>query len=337
MDHSHRPSSIVHRQQFMNTSVVIPSYKRRAALLQTLQSLQEQTAAHFDIWVADNAVDEATRGAVETFNKTARVPVNYLPEPRLGVHYARNTASKAAPGELQLFTDDDMTFVPGWVQAYQDAFAQNPEIAAAGGPIHIKYEVTPPAWFTSFLATKAVNPFGYLDLQKPFFVSERGIFHSGNMAIRKSVLMARGGFHPEATGNIWVGDGETGLNHAMWRAGDKIAYVPDALNYHHIPDFRMTVNYLKRRQANEGAALAYNALHRKNLSNAQLLGYSAKLAARFPRHVLGGWLYAGRTDTRSLLIQLRTAEVRAQIGYAFKMMRDPKFRALVNKEDWIAE
>jgi len=73
-----------------------------------------------------------------------------------------------------------------------------------------------------------------------FNLSERGYFYSCNMAILKSKLIEREGFHPEATGDAWVGDGETGLNRDMQTKGDLIGYVPGALTYHHIPASRMT-------------------------------------------------------------------------------------------------
>lgn len=92
----------------MKISVVIPTYQRPRTLLPTLKSLQEQSVMDFEILVMDNAVQAEIEQAVKMFNKAAKAPARYVPEPRTGGHYARNHAAKIATGELLLYTDDDM-------------------------------------------------------------------------------------------------------------------------------------------------------------------------------------------------------------------------------------
>src|SRR5258707_14266832 len=106
-------------------------------------------------------------------------------------------------------------------------------------------------------------PLSLLDLAPDFRLTPDGIFFGVNMAIRRDVLFESGGFNPESFGDHWLGDGETGLNRKLHACGRLIGYVPEALVYHHVPPERMTVGYLRRRQANDGACDMYAAFHQK--------------------------------------------------------------------------
>ena len=257
----------------MIPTVIIPTYKRPETLLQALRSLQEQSLPAFEILVVDNAADPVVEQKITAFNQTARLPAIYVPEPRLGVHYARNKAAQMASGELLLFTDDDMTFDHQWVDSYVRAFTRHSEMAACSGPVRPFWEETPPKWLLDFMGQS--RGFGILSLMEPydtFRLSEKGFFYSCNMAIRKTILIERGGFHPEATGKIWIGDGETGLNQDMWAKRDLIGYLPEALNFHHIPSSRMTPAYFRLRQANQGASNAFTRYHSGIPGNVRLWG-----------------------------------------------------------------
>jgi glycosyltransferase involved in cell wall biosynthesis len=322
----------------MYISVIIPTYKRPQTLLQTLHSLQEQTLTDFEILVVDNAADPEIERRVTEFSQTAVVPALYVPEPRLGVHYARNTAAKIASGDLLLYTDDDMSFDPNWVAAYAKAFAEHPEMAAAGGPVRPVWEQPPPQWILDYMSN--ADCFPILSLMEPygtFQLDKRGYFFSCNMAIWKSVLMARGGFHPEATGNVWLGDGETGLNRYMWAQGDLIGYVPESSAYHHIPPSRMTLEYFCHRMANEGACEMYARFHEEGIYWFDLLRYAASLVMRSSKSWIAASLLRGRTDPRSLQIQLNAARTQSRLKYVLRLMFDKEFQTLVLKKDWLNE
>jgi len=320
----------------MLPTVIIPTYKRPQIVMQALQSLQEQSFPDFEILIVDNAVDLAVEQKINVFNRTARLPAIYIPEKRLGVHYARNKAAQLASGDLLLFTDDDVTFDPHWVDAYVKAFYDHPEMSASGGPVRPHWDQNPPQWLLNYIGK--TDSFGILSLMEPyqtFNLSERGYFYSCNMAIWKSKLMERRGFHPEATGDIWIGDGETGLNLDMQAEGDLIGYVPNALVYHHIPLSRMTPAYFRLRQANQGASQAYTRYHKG-------IPRTGRIIIRFCRIILDNfpaWIAAplmwNRTNRIALNTQMRTAHSFSEIGYTLKMMRDPDFRTMILKRDWL--
>ena len=320
----------------MKISVIIPTYKRPLTLLQALRSLQKQTLAEFEILVVDNADQPEISRQVSDFNKTARIPVRYVAERRTGVHYARNAAAETAEGDLLVYTDDDVSFEHGWAAAYAKAFADYPEMAAAGGPVRPSWEQAPPQWLIDYIGDSKC--FIILSLMEPydtFQLGDRGYFFSCNMAIWKSVLKARGGFDPEATANAWIGDGESGLNRRMWAHKDQIGYVPEAVVYHHIPSQRMTVDYFCHRMANEGASDMYAHYHNNIPDRLGLCKHAVAITIRSFRCWARALLVRNQTDIRSLNIQMQSARTRSQLKYIARLIFDRGFQQLVAKEDWL--
>ena len=322
----------------MHISVVIPTYKRPKPLLLHLRSLQEQTLSSFEIIVVDNAADAELARRVTAFNRTARYPVRYVPEPRLGVMHARHTGAQAAAGDILVFTDDDLTAAPAVLQAYAHAFATHPEMVAAGGPMRLVWEAPPPPWLLAYMGpAKMFPPLALLDISEEFRLDPHGFFFSGNMAIRREVLFQVGGFNPELVGERYLGDGEVGLYQKLWQRQMLIGYVPEALMYHYIPPQRMTVEYLHRRMANEGAADMYTHYHPGIPARLRLFLHAATIAAHNSKCLLGGLLFRGRTDRRSVDVQMHAARTQSQVQYLLRLMFDPELRSLVLKKDWLHE
>jgi glycosyltransferase involved in cell wall biosynthesis len=318
-------------------TVIIPTYRRPNTLRAALESLRKQTQTGFQILVVDNAAEAATESLVGEFNRAVGVRATYVAEARLGVHFARNTAGRVADGDLLLYADDDVTFDPEWVAAYDREFERHQEMAAAGGPVRPVWEMSPPRWLLDFIGDqREFTLLSFRESDDHFVLSPAGTYYSCNMAVRKSVLLARGGFHPEATGERWVGDGETGLLKAMWAAGDLVGSVPEAVAYHHIPASRMTVRYLRRRMANEGAADVFGRYHPNVPRWPRLLFDAAGVAGRAVKFWAAAPLLWGSTDERALRIRLHAARTGAQFRYLLRLLHDPQLRAMVEHKDWFA-
>ena len=322
----------------MPISVIIPTYKRPQSLLRHLRSLQEQALSSFEIIVVDNAADAELARRVTEFNRTARYPVRYVPEPRLGIMHARHAGARAAGGDILVFTDDDLTSDPVVMQAYAHAFAAHPEMVAAGGPMRLVWEAPPPQWLLEYMGqAKMFSLLSLVDISDEFRLDPHGFFFGGNMAIRRAVLFQVGGFNPELVGERYFGDGEVGLYQKLWQRQMLIGYVPEALMYHHIPPPRMTVEYLCRRMANEGAADMYTLYHPGIPGRLRLLTHAAAIAATNSKGWLGGMLLRGRTDRRSVDVQMHAARTQAQVQYLIRLMFDHELRSLVLKKDWLHE
>jgi glycosyltransferase involved in cell wall biosynthesis len=217
----------------------------------------------YEVIVVDNASTDTTPEVVQRLQSHSNgYNLHYVWEEQLGLHNARHAGARAAQGEILVFRDDDATFDTGWLQAYAKAFSAHPEMAAAGGPVRPIWEVQPPEWLLDFIAQPGMA--GCLSLMEPyqeFCIDHKGYFYGVNIAVRRNALFEVGGFNPEAFGDIWLGDGETGLYNKLCERGMLVGYVPSAIVYHHIAPERMTVDYLRRRMANQGACEAYSQFH----------------------------------------------------------------------------
>jgi len=319
-------------------TLVVPTYQRGTEVMRCLESVQRQSLAAFELLLVDNSPGAELRARIEGFNPGARVRARYVHEPNLGLHNARHAGARAASGDVLVFTDDDAVFDADWLAAYARCFDAHPEMAAAGGRVLPKWEVPPPAWLRALVqADPSMFPaLSLLDLSPEFRLSRDGIFFGVNMAIRRDALFSTGGFNPEIFGDRWLGDGETGLNRKLWARGELIGYVPDAVVYHHVPPERMTIGYLRKRQANDGACDMYAKFHSGMPSLAGLV----KTSLRILRESARDWLAApiffrGRTDSRALRVQLRAARGWARLEYVVRLMLDVRLRTLVTREDWL--
>lgn len=321
----------------MNISTIIPTYNRPETLMRALASLQEQTLSDFEMLVVDNAADPAVQGLATEFNRTAKVPVRYVPEPDIGLHNARHAGAIAAQGDILVFTDDDATFDSGWLEAYAEKFADYPEMAAAGGPVRAAWEQPPPGWLLELIGeAKMFGPLSVMEPYDEFCLGGDAFFWGANMAIRRRVLFEVGGFNPECFGDTWLGDGESGLKRKLNDRQMLVGYVPGAVVYHHIPPQRMTVEYLRHRQVNQGAAEAYTYFHAEGVRRTKVLAYAARIAKDNLRAWAQALIVNGRTDARSLGVQLNATAAKSQLSYAIRLLTDRSFRELVTKKDWLA-
>ena len=302
-----------------------------------LQSLQGQSLSHFDIIVVDNLADVSIQTTIDGFNKEARIAVRYVPEPNLGLHYARHMGIGVAQGDLLVFTDDDATFAPDWLLAYENAFKKHAAMVAAGGPVYPIWETPPPRWVTDFMGNAKSFPIlSLMNLYSDFTLSNKVYFFGVNMAIRKSVLQSVGGFNPDSFGDIWLGNGETGLNQKLWNNGLLIGYVPDAKVYHHIPSSHTTKKYFYKRMRNEGACVEYYIFHGRNISAISLFLRFLYLVLSLGYTVLRGLAQILKQEKFAILkLNLELMCMCGRFNYVVRLFFDKKLRELVRKKNWL--
>lgn len=317
-------------------AAVIPTFRRPASLLRALESLRHQTLEDFSVLVVDNAAQAEVAALVQGFAATAPMPVRYVAQPVPGLHSARNLALRVAGADVLAFTDDDATFEPGWLAAHQRAFAADPGLGAAGGPVLPVFEAPPPDWLTRRLAGQ--REFPVLSLVQPLGADIRGPeapVYGVNLAVRRELAVALGGFHPECFGAVWLGDGETGLLRKLAGAGHGLAALAGAVVHHHIPPERMTPAYFCRRMANQGAADVYTDFHRAMPGRARLVRHAGGLALRHWRTWARAWIVRGRTGPGELETQMAAAATLARLGYVLRLTWDARLRALVRRDNWM--
>jgi GT2 family glycosyltransferase len=321
----------------VSLSLIVPTYGRPLDAMRCLASVQGQTLSGLELLLVDNSPDAELRSRIDAFNADAQVRARYVHEPRLGLHNARHAGARAASGDVLVFTDDDAEFDPDWLRAYARCFERYADMAAAGGRVLPRWEAPPPEWLCRAMRAdpRMFPALSLLDLGTEFQLTADGIFFGVNMAIRREALFAAGGFNPEIFGERWLGDGETGLNRRLWSMRRLVGYVPDALVYHRIGTSRITLGYLRRRQRHEGACDVYARFHGRVPGRGQLARAAAAIVTESARDWVAEPLLRGRTDPRSLRVQLRAVRAWARLGYVVRLMLSPSLRALVNRETWL--
>ena len=220
-------------------TVVVPTRDRCEALTACLESVLRSDYPDFEVVVVDNAPsDDATRDMVaERFATDPRVRYERLSRP--GASAARNHGVRSGSGAVLAFTDDDATVGPLWLEALVEGF-RDPQVACVSG-------LTLPAALAT-PAQQAFETYGGMglgfeprtyDLDRNHAATRlypytAGIFGaSNNMAVRRDVFLALGGFD-EALGPATPAFGAEDLDLflALVLHGHRIVYRPAATVRH---------------------------------------------------------------------------------------------------------
>ena len=207
-------------------SVIVVSHGRPQDLRLCLTSLAQLTHCNFEIVVV---ADEVGLAAVEDLGWLDRIKTVRVDEANVSI--ARNAGLAAAAGSVVAFIDDDAVAEPTWLSALTAPFSDRAVTAATGfvrGRNGISFQ-----W-----KAKSVDAAGYasdLDvdgnkisvLTPPAGTAIKTV--GTNMAFRRDVLTAIGGFDPAFRYYLE----ETDVNFRLAQRGAATAIVPMAEVHHH--------------------------------------------------------------------------------------------------------
>jgi glycosyltransferase involved in cell wall biosynthesis len=171
-------------------SIVIPTYRHAAFILDTLQSALAQRASDVQIIVVNDGSPDETKSLLEPLAQSGRI--EYVEQPNQGVARARNNGIARARGEYIALLDDDDLWPPDKLQWQIDFLDANPDVGVVGGTLQIiddRSVLGPPARFHPEIT------FDSLFLGNPFD-------SPGQTLIRADVLRAVGGL----SSSIWGAD-----------------------------------------------------------------------------------------------------------------------------------
>jgi len=205
-------------------SVVIPTYRRRDALLRLLRGLTTQTIASgdYEVVVVVDGSDDGTREAAEALATPYALRV--IAQENRGRAAALNVGIGVASGEVVVMLDDDMEPTPALLEAHLRAHASG-EARAVMGAVPVATSETmpvPAAWvggrFNRHLARLAESG-------APLTLRD---FYGGNLSVRREVLAKLGGFDEEFTR---YGNEDLELSLRLTESGVRIVYDPTAIAY----------------------------------------------------------------------------------------------------------
>lgn len=323
-------------------SIIIPTRNRSLLLEKVLKSLLTQTLSNdeFEVIIVDNGSTDGTRDVVEAFFPLLPNLLRYVYEPHPGLHAGRHRGFQEAQGDILVYADDDIEAFPTWLETIQACF-KKADVALVGGKNLPNFETDPPDWLLSMWQPNISGDrvLGYLSIldlgDAPKAISPYFIFGC-NFAIRRSVLKAAGGFHPDGMPQELIryrGDGESYVSQYVQENGYQSTYHPEASVYHWVSASRMTPEYFCRRAYNQAISDSYtqirsatNPTHPLTQSNSTAI---AKVKATYYRIRQKSWRqlpvailkklklsnFSPKSET---LLPFELEEIHRQIGQAYQ-------------------
>ncbi|HEU5377724.1 MAG TPA: glycosyltransferase [Ktedonobacteraceae bacterium] len=211
------PVALTLEEQPPFVSIIIPVWNRCEDLKDTLQQLQRQTYAFYEVMVIDDASIEPIEEMVCQYYPSVRF---FRLQQNSGAGVARNVGMREAKGELVLFLDSDTVPEDQALEKFVRKFLAEPDLGIASG---LQYDAStgkPWWWWTQH---------GYDEehyLHREFETAFK--FAEGAAAARKDVILAVDGY-PEDF--FMAGEGRD-LAARVTDAGYRVMFWPEVTFQH---------------------------------------------------------------------------------------------------------
>lgn len=308
----------------MNITVIVCTYNRARSLPTTLDSIACQRfdqPVEWEVLVVDNNSSDRTPEVVEDFSRRYPGRFRYLFEPRQGLSQARNAGVEAARGDILVFTDDDVTFEPGWLKSLTSEL-ETGEWAGAGGRILRRWTCAAPKW----LSTQG----RYERMAFPIFTFDKGSaqgqledFAAGaNMAFRKEVFQKYGNFRTDLgrRGDVLLAGEEVEFARRIRAAGERLRYEPMAVVYHPVEEYQLSKDYFLRFWFNAGRSGARIANTQPVWGIPRRYFRVARMVASLPTRLLGWSL--SLTAHRRFYYKVQVWEIAGGLAECIQQWRD---------------
>ena len=233
-------------------SVVVCTRHRARRLAACLEAVFRLDHPSFEVVVVDNTPGDP---AVQELART--LGARYLAEPLCGLSRARNAGARAARGAVVAFTDDDATPEPDWLSRHAAALA-DPDLSATTGRVvpSSPGSVTGRAYLAAGAEDLGARPYRVSRSTPAWFEMAHfgGVGVGPNMAFRRSLFDSGWGFRED----LGPARGLPGEEHfaffSLIRDGHCIAYVPESVVRHDVPESVAALRRRRRRMARGAAA-----------------------------------------------------------------------------------
>ncbi len=206
-------------------SIIIPFKNSEKTIQQCLDSLINLKAEFFEVILVENNCRDSSLDLARNFAKkhSAKLRIKIIKEIRPGASAARNAGAKTASGRYFVFTDSDCVVTPNWLADMMVEFKDQQVGAVAGGIRGLKACGIIDAFHGLFTLPSLPENKTYHT-----FSLNAGGFPTANLAVRKEVFNAIGGF--DETIKIYGEDYD--LCARIYKRGYKIHYTTTAIVYH---------------------------------------------------------------------------------------------------------
>ena len=238
-------------------SVVVTTCEANRNVVQVLNCLRRQSRAPHEVIVVDNR--PATSGVRALLQVRGLDGVRLVEEPRRGVSFARNAGLAAARSDIVAFTDDDVVLDECWIEAIQDAFADDQVACVTGLVLPSQLETRAQLLFEEYGGfakgfRRRVFDLGVHRASGPLYPYAAGVFGTGaNSSFRADVLRGLGGFDTRLGTGTTRGGEDLDIHLTIVTSGHVLVYNPAAMVRH---QHHRTMGELRRQLFNYGAGLS---------------------------------------------------------------------------------
>lgn len=178
----------MHRPFF---SVVVPTFNRLGRLRHVIAGLEQQAypSDAYEVVVVSDGSTDGTDAYLETLNSTMRL--HWLSQANRGPAAARNAGVEKAIGEFIVFIDDDVVPEPQLLEEHARSHQEAGRDAVVLGPLLTPegFEMAPWVRWEQEMLMKQ-----YRALLRGDWPASARQFYTGNASLRRSHILAAGGF-----------------------------------------------------------------------------------------------------------------------------------------------
>ncbi len=208
----------------MRFSLLIATRDRRASLERCLDAVaRARVPGSLEVIVVDNGSCDGTAAFLDGYARRAPFTLLSLREPEPGKSRALNAGLGRAGGDVIVFSDDDVYLAPDYFHRLAEIFARN-DVDYCGGRILLHDPTDLPMAIRTTTRAERFPPHTFI---------AAGAIGGGNMAFRRDVLEAIGGFDPMLGPPTAFACEDVDLVARASAAGWVGGYFPELLVYHH--------------------------------------------------------------------------------------------------------
>jgi glucosyl-dolichyl phosphate glucuronosyltransferase len=224
---------------------------------------------------------------------------------------------------------------PDLLEKLLETFEFNPKIGSATGLVKPLFEETPPKWVSKYLHNHWLS-LTEQGRKEHLIISEEncGVF-SCHQAIKRRVFFDSGGFNPENTDGVWVGDGETGLNLKIQELGYYFAYNSSSVIHHMIPPHRTTLSYLISRVGNQAYCDSYTEYRRHRSYLKHVFGILKRNSFGLVRIYTGLTVKLAKDQISAIFLFAYIFYIKNRFIYDIKVLLKPSFRRIIEIDNWL--
>ena len=286
-------------------SIIVCTYNRDAYIFNTLECVAKNDFSVNDyelVVVNNNSSDKTKQECIRFQESYPKTNFLYIEEQQQGLSYARNRGIKESHGDFLVFIDDDAYVSRDYLKNLRNSLNVHTDIFAFGGKIEPLYETgKEPAW----MSPRLIPLVSAIDLGNEIQAFSKKSYPIGaNMGFRRACVEQVGMFSTFLGRNKknLIGGEEKDFFERVRESKMGIYYLPDVCVKHVIPEYRTTIDYVKKIAFGIGASEKLRCLSVKK----RVFAYFNELYKWCGTLLL--WIYyfvLGKKNVANVLVQFR--------------------------------